>query len=101
MRTADDKILCHTPTPGKQGARIDRWKYELVRDAILNVVPAEGAGVAFKDLPDLVAGELSAADRARLGSLTWYTTTVKLDLEVRGELERLAGASPQRLRRTL
>lgn len=93
------KAVCKTPTPGKQTTRIDRWKYDTVRAAILQVLPKNKQGVEFRELPKLVKGALSAADRKRLGSVPWYTTTVKLDLEVRGEIERVPGASPQRLRR--
>ena len=32
------------------------------------------------------------------GSVGWYATAVKLDLEARGELERVPGAKPQRVR---
>ena len=37
--------------------------------------------------------ERPAAD---LGSVGRYTTTVKLDLEARGEIERMKGVRPQR-----
>jgi len=32
------------------------------------------------------------------GSVSWYFTTVKLDLEARGILERVPGERPQRIR---
>jgi hypothetical protein len=32
------------------------------------------------------------------GSVSWYVTTVKLDLETRGVVERVPGQKPQRLR---
>jgi len=98
---SDDKITCHTPTPGKKPTRIDVWKYDCVRAAILAVVPAEGDGVAFKDLPGLVSAQLSDVHRADLGSVSWYAVSVKLHMETLGELERVAGAKPQRLLRTL
>lgn len=95
MKT-ESKVLCSTPTPGKQPTRIDRWKYEAVRAAILAALPRAGDGVLFSELPSLVAKLLTADERARLGSVMWYTTTVKLDLETRGEIRRLPG-TPQRL----
>lgn len=95
----EDKVVCETPTPGKQPVRIARWKYDLVRSAILAVVPADECGVEFSRLPGLVEGQLSASDLEKLGSASWYTTTVKLDLEVKGEIERVPGSRPQRLRR--
>jgi hypothetical protein len=55
--------------------------------------------VPFAELPAKVEAVLSAEERDRLGSVSWYTTVVKLEMEVAGELERVAGASPQRLRR--
>ena len=92
-----EKVLCHTPTPGKKPVRILAWKYEGIRKAILAVLPDDEPGVVFMDLPDLVEAELSDDFRARVGSVGWYTTTVKLDLEVKGEIARIPGSKPQRL----
>lgn len=98
--TGEEKVICETPTPGKQPTRIDRWKYDVVRRAILEAVPKDGEGLAFRDLPAEVAKRLSTDERSRLGSVPWYTTTVKLDLEVKGELRRVQGVVPQRLLRS-
>lgn len=81
---------------GKAGVNIAREKYEVVRAAILAALDAEGE-LAFKELAGQVAVRLPAAFD---GSVGWYTTTVKLDLEARGEIERVPGRSPQVLRRT-
>jgi hypothetical protein len=94
----DDKVLCETPTPGKQPARIDRWKYDLIRNFILKVVPSDEQGVEFRDLSKLVEQQISPSHLGKLGSVSWYTTTVKLDMEVKGEIERVPGSKPQRLR---
>ncbi len=56
-------------------------------------------GVESRHLADLVKRALSTEDRKQLGSVSWYTTTVKLDMEVRGEIERLPGSRPKRIRR--
>jgi hypothetical protein len=98
---ANKPITCRTPTPGKQPTRIEAWKFNLVREAILKVTPAEGQGIEFCRLAGLVEASLAPDELKRLGSVGWYTTTVKLELEVRGELERLPGAGPQRLRRVI
>ena len=95
-----DKVICRTPTPGKKPTRIDRWKFEAIRKAIVKVAPKRGEGVLFRDLAGLVKKQLSAADQKKVGSLMWYVTVVKLELEVRGELKRIEGAGPQRLLRT-
>jgi hypothetical protein len=79
---------------GKQGVNIDKQKYELIKQAILESIRQRGE-IAF--------GNLSAAVEANLsetfdGSIGWYTTTVKLDLEARGIIERVPQQSPQRIR---
>ena len=91
---SDDRVVCRTPTPGKQPTRIERWKYDLVRAAILAAVPPGNEGVAARALPDAVRERLSADELERLGSVGWYTTSVRLELEVAGELQRVAGRRP-------
>jgi hypothetical protein len=95
----DEKVVCETPTPGKKPTRIHKWKYEAVRKAILKVVPTEEPGILFKELPQYLEGVLTDEELENLGSLMWYTTTVKLDMEAKGELIKLKG-SPQRLIRS-
>ncbi len=97
MEDNGEKVVCETPTPGKQSTRIDRWKYDLVRKAILQAVPKRGDGVEFRELSSLVKARLNAEDLGKLGSLSWYVTTVKLDLEVRHQIRRVDGVKPQRL----
>lgn len=99
MVTNEPKVMCETPTPGKEGTRIPKWKYDAVRAAIHTVVPHSKDGIEFRALPDLVQETLSAEHRQQLGSITWHTVTVKLHLEVIGEIERIAGSRPQRIRR--
>ena len=94
-----EKVICETPTPGKSPVRIDQWKYREIADAILGVLPTEGEGVPFKELPGMVAAVIGNDARARLGSISWYTTTVKLDLEVKGKVRRVGNSGPQRLLR--
>jgi len=69
-----------------------------VRKAIRKSVPRRKEGIEFQELPELVARALPPGEQARLGSVLWYTVTVKLHMEVTGELERVPGASPQRVR---
>ncbi len=96
----EERTICHTPTPGKQPTSIPTWKYQAIRQAILSVMPDQAPGIAAKDLPDLVAAELDAATRSKLGSVTWHTTTVKLHMEVEGELSRVPKVKPQHLIRS-
>ena len=96
--TTDERITCHTPTPGKKPTRIHKWKYDLLRGIILDILAGSPDGVEFRSLPGLIDARLSPEQRASLGSVSWYTTTVKLDMEVKGDLARAPRARPQRLR---
>lgn len=81
---------------GQGGTRIDERKYEAMRTAILKAVPRSKEGIAFRDLVQAVKPHLP---RDWSGSVSWYVTTVKLDLEVKGEIARIEGSKPQRLRK--
>ncbi len=96
---SEGKVACRSPNPGKKPKRIDRWKFDAVRRAILEVLPTEGEGIVFmsEEFHDAVAAGLTPEEREYLGSAGWYTTTVKLELEVRGEIRRVPGSKPQRL----
>ena len=89
-----DRVLPLHPEPGKSGVNISKSKYDLVRDAIIESVRAHGE-IAFKALVEDVVHRLEGQFE---GSITWYVTTVKLDLEAREEIERVSGSRPQRLR---
>lgn len=89
-----DKTVCHTPTPGKKPTAIPTWKYELMREAILRIVPDAAPGFPAKDLPDAIRGVLSDEKLTDLGSVAWHATTVRLNMEVDGELVRVSGRKP-------
>ena len=99
----DDKIACRTPTIGRDGVtRIPRWKYECVRRAILTEIDeTEDGQVVFAKLSDRVADRLTSNQLAKLGSVKWHVTSVKLNMEVEGELERIPRRKPQTLRKTI
>jgi len=94
-----NKVICRTPTPNKKPARIDKWKFDLIHITILEILPIEGNGILFKDLPNLVKEKISIEKLEKLGSLKWYFTSVKLEMEVRKEIYRVQKSSPQRLLR--
>jgi hypothetical protein len=91
----DDRVACRTPTPGGKPTRIERWKFEAVRGAILDAVKAEDDGLPFVRLNDAVRARLTPEERTYLGSVGWYAVTVKLELEVAGELKRARVAGRQ------
>ena len=91
---AEERVACRTPNPGRPGTtRIPKWKFELVRSAVLKILGEDD--VKFSELTDLVRGRLKTSDLDRIGSLGWHVATVKLELEVRGEVRRLPNVKPQ------
>ncbi|MBE0681491.1 MAG: hypothetical protein IH589_06220 [Anaerolineales bacterium] len=89
--TADQFVLTINPDPTKQGVRIEKAKYEVVRKAILENLRASGP-MTFSQLGALVVEQLQPTFD---GSVMWYFTTVKLDMEARGELRRVPKSTPQ------
>jgi hypothetical protein len=77
---------------GKHGVNISRDKYTQVKTVILTIISSHGE-LTFKELLRLGKIELSGKFD---GSIPWYLTTVKLDLEARGMIRR--SGVPQRLR---
>jgi hypothetical protein len=75
----------------KQGVRISREKYEIIRKAILSTLRARKE-ITFMNLSRAVEKEVNGNFE---GSVTWYVTTVKLDMEARGEIKRVPKSRPQ------
>jgi hypothetical protein len=90
----EEKILTLHPEEGKHGVNISRAKYDMIRQAILSAIRSQGT-ITYKGLVSLV--EYNLRNRFE-GSIPWYVTTVKLDMEARGELERLPDSGEQKLR---
>ena len=88
-----DRIMTLHPE-GKQGVKISRQKYDVMRQAILEALRVHGE-MTFTDLAEDVRRNLESTFE---GSINWYVTTVKLDLEARGEIMRIPKKTPQRLR---
>jgi hypothetical protein len=69
---------------GKQGRRIDKTKYEMIREAVL----------ACLNSGELTHAQLNACVEQKVsgtfqGSIAWYAETVKLDLQAREQIQRV------------
>ncbi len=89
----EEKILTLHPQ-GKKGVNILKRRYDLIREYILSVIK-EKEVITFEELSDKAVTELSETFD---GKVLWYVVTVKLDLEARGEIERIPKTSPHQLR---
>ena len=82
---------------------LNETKYQIIREAIHSVLPTE-IGMTFKDMEDAVKALLEGKESVmalfpKPGSIRWYCKAVQLDLEAKGEIERLPRISPMQLRR--
>ncbi len=76
------KIQTLHPDPAKKGVNIDRAKYDLVRAEVIKSM-TENPQLKPMQMFDAVG----AALKGRMeGSGAWYSVTVKLDMEARGEI---------------
>jgi hypothetical protein len=78
----------------KQGVNISKEKYEIIHNAILCVLQAQKE-ITFMKLSRAVEKEVNGNFD---GSVMWYVTTVKLDMEARGEVKRVPNSRPQLVR---
>jgi hypothetical protein len=90
-----ERILTLHPE-GKEGVNIEKVKYDQVKSAILETLQGIEE-MSFNRLGKEVKAKLSGSFE---GSVSWYYTTVKLDLEARGLIERIPDQKPQLLRLT-
>ena len=92
--TSTDRVGCRTPAEGRDGVtNIPAWKFDAIRGAILAIL-SEG-DMRWSELTEAVRARLSAEQLDRMGKLGWHVVTVKLELEVRGEVVRRAVKGPQ------
>jgi len=75
----------------KKGVNISKEKYEIIRKAILATLHAKRE-MTFMDLSRAVEKQVNGNFE---GSVMWYVTTVKLDLEARGQIKRVQNSRPQ------
>lgn len=99
MRPIAKRVVARNPKKGKHSTRPDAGRYEAMRKALLKAIPRTRAGVRFMDLFDVIGRHLPRSGLPGGGSISSYLTTVKLDLEAKGVIERVPDSVPQRLRR--
>jgi hypothetical protein len=83
--------ICTLHPEKKQGVNISRQKYQVIRGAILSTL-RQHKEMPFMKLSRAVEDQVRGSFE---GSVMWYVTTVKLDLEARGEIERVPNSRPQ------
>jgi hypothetical protein len=78
---------------GKKGVNILKSKYDVVKDSIVSFLQ-KNKTLTMSELSKLVSDDISSTFEGKIG---WYFMAVKLDLEARGEIERIPNKTPQTL----
>ncbi len=86
---SDEKVEVLNPASPDRPVRLDAARVRAVRAAILAALPAAPPGATFAELK---AAVIAAEPEAFPGGekAGWWTKTVQLDLEARGEMARQA-----------
>lgn len=86
----EGKVLCRTPNKpdGGKPNHIDTWKFEAMEAAIRACLRDQpGDSMGFMAAVRAIPAYLDAGVAARIGSKSWYATTVLLEMEWRGDLK--------------
>lgn len=78
-------------TPGGLKIQMERWYYEGIRRALLEILPEPGVNAELYELHKRVADALDPVTRESVESLTWLVAWVRLDMEAEGLLKKEAG----------
>ena len=90
----ETRIVTRHPDPDKEGANISKEKYDIIKDAILEVLN-DVVSVPDSALADKVNEKLNSEFD---GDLEWYVEMVKLDLLARFMVEYTPGKTPKEIR---
>jgi len=88
-----ERIMTLHPDTGKVGVNIEVNKYNQMKDTLLGILKKEGE-MSFGDLAKAAKNHLKGKFD---GSIGWYMTTVKLDLEARKLVKCNRKSSPQKI----
>ena len=87
------KVECRTPTGRRPPTRIFKWKFDRIQKAILDELQVDGIDIEYSELARRVEAKIPKEEAARIGRIPWFVEVVALELEVRGELERVVSSS--------
>jgi hypothetical protein len=97
MLASDDKIEIENFTSPNWRGRVDRAKYEAMRDALLAVLPTASPGLTIAEAKAALLPRLPEALFPGGAKAGWWFKAAQLDLEAKGVIGR-ENSKPLRLR---
>jgi hypothetical protein len=98
MSDKDDKIEIENFTSPNWRGKVDRAKYEAMRDALLAVLPTSSPGLTVAETKAALLPQLSCELFPGGAKAGWWLKAAQLDLEARGTIMR-EETKPLRLRK--
>ncbi len=88
----EQKILLKHPA-GKKAISMDKEKYTILEKSILKCLRLQ-VEVSHKDILNAIREDFKIGKINFTGSVEWYMEWVKLDMEARKIIARIAGTTP-------
>ena len=91
----DPKIECRSPNkPNGPTRSVLAWKFDIAANAIRAALAKQPTGIPFDQIVAAAAQQIDKQVLETLGKPDWLVETVRLELEVRGEVERIKSGGP-------
>jgi hypothetical protein len=84
---------------GKKAVRMDKGKYNTIKNALLNSLKKKGE-LTHTEILHAITEDFKKKKTKFEGSVEWHMESVKLDLEAIKIIERVSEKSPQKFRLT-
>ncbi len=84
----NDKISIENVNVPGLVTNVDRSKYEAMREAMFRILPDSSPGLTHNEIMQALLDELPAELFPGGAKRGWWSKTVQLDLEAKGELAR-------------
>ena len=80
---------------GKKAVAIDKLKYDIICNAILNYIKKKGEAT-HTEISEVITDDFKKSKTKFEGSILWYVEWVKLDLLANKIIAKVAKTSPQK-----
>jgi hypothetical protein len=97
---AFETIICRSPSGDRTAKHVFKWRFDTVRESVLKTL-SQHDDMTLKKLVAVLNSEYSQEMRDSLQDVRGCIETVVLEMEARGEIERLPASSealPERVR---